>query len=224
MIKLGSGTGLCGIMVAHGLNAAATVVPTVHVTVTDLPLLQPLLQRNVTRNRNVVRNHHRRHHQQNDSCCNNNNENDFVLSEYYANNYPQRQRRISKEGEGGGGDNYGGSGGGAVAVVEQCNITVSVLEWGDREAEARHGTFDVVFGADVVASLYDPVALAHTIANLCHNETAVYIGFKERLSTVHRQFEAAMANLFRSIEIVARPVVSRNRNPDVNILVAHGKL
>jgi hypothetical protein len=104
----------------------------------------------------------------------------------------------------------------------ESNVKTSVLEWCDCAAKKRHGTFDIVFGADVVASLYDPVKLAHTIAQLCHSKTVVYISFKERLSSVHCQFEAKMVGLFRLTETVWPK--SRNRNPDVQILVARDKL
>jgi predicted nicotinamide N-methyase len=171
MIELGCGTGICGLMVARALASR------VHMTVTDLPALQPLLQRNVARN---FHGHV-----------------DGIIANYMSTR------------------NYH-------FVQGECNVKASVLEWGDRQAEEKHGTFDIVFGADVVASLYDPVKLAHTIARLCQSQTVVYISFKERLSIMHRQFEAEMARLFRVTEIV-QPV-SRNRNPDVRILTAREKL
>lgn len=174
LIELGGGTGLCGLFVAQALDH-------VHVTLTDLAALQPLLLRNVRRNFGVA--------------------DDTLLDEYYgaARSDPRRPRQQPR-----------------------CNVDASVLEWGDRAAEERHGTFDVVIGADVVASLYDPIQLARTIVRLCHATTVVYISFKERLSAIHRQFEAEMDRLFRETEMV-RPE-SRNRNPDIRILVARCKL
>jgi Lysine methyltransferase len=101
-------------------------------------------------------------------------------------------------------------------------VEVYPLDWAD--TESSHGPFDVVLGADVVASLYDPVALAHTVKRLCHDETRVYISFKERLSTIHRQFEEEMSRLFSEVRIIDQrengQPMSRNRNPDVRILIA----
>jgi Lysine methyltransferase len=101
-------------------------------------------------------------------------------------------------------------------------VEVYPLDWAD--TETSHGPFDVVLGADVVATLYDPVALAHTVKRLCHDETRVYISFKERLSTIHRQFEEEMSKLFSEVRIIERrengQPLSRNRNPDVRILIA----
>lgn len=107
-------------------------------------------------------------------------------------------------------------------------IHSSVLEWVVHEDQ--YGTYDVVIGSDVVASLYDPIALASTIHNLCHkntgtllhddgtdhrtdtlvkdkthNSSIVYISFKERLSSIHRLFENEMAKLFDSIVFVHPP-------------------
>ena len=41
-----------------------------------------------------------------------------------------------------------------------------VLRWGVK-SDYEGAPFDVVFGADVVASLYDPIALANTFSDLC---------------------------------------------------------
>jgi len=170
ILELGSGTGLCGLMVARAISRC-------HVIVTDLPNLMPLLQRNVARN-----------FEGNDEKKNGDSPN------------------------------------------SPPNVKASVLEWGDLDAEAASGTFDVILGADVVASLYDPVLLAQTIYRLSHDESIVYISFKERLSTVHRQFEDEMRRLFENVTVVP-PVIqndngtttlwrSRNRNPDIQILKA----
>lgn len=102
------------------------------------------------------------------------------------------------------------------------SATASVLRWGDKEQEMSFGTFDVVLGADVVATLYDPIALSETIAQLSHSRTVVYVSFKERLSSVHRQFESAMKAIFAVVDFV-HPKNGRNHNPDVRILVAKEK-
>lgn len=107
-------------------------------------------------------------------------------------------------------------------------VIASVLEWGNKQHIQAHGTFDIVVAADVVASLYDPQALAQTIHDLCHNQSVVYVSFKERLSEIHRQFEGYMGELFGSTEI-RQPKrsdgswMSRNHNPNVRIFVATEK-
>jgi predicted nicotinamide N-methyase len=95
-----------------------------------------------------------------------------------------------------------------------------VLDWAEVAGSREwHSKYDVILGADVVASLYDPVALAKTIHALAHRESLILLTFKERLSTMHRQFESEMTNLFEDWTI-QEPSHSRNRNPDVKIIVA----
>jgi hypothetical protein len=108
------------------------------------------------------------------------------------------------------------------AAARRGSAVPSVLCWGNKDQEAQHGPHDIILGADVVATLYDPVALAETIHHLSHKSTKVYISFKERLSSIHRQFEAAMHDRFERIDILP-PVGSRNHNPAVQILVAESK-
>jgi nicotinic acid mononucleotide adenylyltransferase len=93
----------------------------------------------------------------------------------------------------------------------------AVLDWG----QAHYGDerFDLVIGADVVASLYDPYALARTIHSLAN---VAVISFKERLSSVHRDFEEHMASFYESINII-QPTGCRNRNPNVQIMIAKGR-
>lgn len=52
--------------------------------------------------------------------------------------------------------------------------------------------YDVVVGADVVASLYDPIALAEMIHALCHGGPIVFVSYKEKLTGPHEQFQAAL--------------------------------
>lgn len=113
---------------------------------------------------------------------------------------------------------------------QRDRIHSQVLEWSESEdeenaasSETRH-TFDIIAGADVVASIYNPIALARTIHRLAHLESTVYISFKERLSSIHRQFEDELLGLFGDVEIVSPlPHAARNRNPEVRILVARKK-
>ena len=172
-IELGSGTGLAGLMVAKALN--------VHVTMTDLPELMPLLQRNIARNL-----------PRKDSDTK---DLDEVFWEYMGGESGCRDCRGS--------------------------ASASVLCWGNKEQEASHGTFDVILGADLVASLYDPYALADTLFHLSHNTTKVFISFKERQTEYHVMFETAMRKRFSKLDILSPQ--SRNANPGVRIMVAENK-
>lgn len=104
-----------------------------------------------------------------------------------------------------------------------CHATTTAfpLAWGSTNGYANHH-YDVILGADVVAGIYDPVKLAQTIADLCRDErTLVYLAVNHRNDEIVRTFEAAMRPLFNSME--RRSPVSRNKNPNVTILVATGK-
>jgi len=186
IVELGTGTGLCGLMVAKAVAG-------VHVHLTDLPELMPLLQRNVGRNVSS---------------------NSFQI--------PDGQSQVSQKDDGLLSD-YILPGDDDDEEAKQSLGIVSAypLAWG-QDDYSEHGTFDVIVGADVVASLYDPVALARTIWAVAHSKSVVYVSFKERLSTIHRQFEQELQSLFESIG-VGRSTESRNRNPDIQILIAHGR-
>ena len=142
IVELGSGTGVTGLFVARNVKEA-----TVHLT--DLPALQPLLEKN------------------------------------------------------------------ACACPE--NVTTGVLEWG------RHasGQFDVILGADVVASIYDSFALAKTIYDLSHEKSRIYLACRDRLAGNIDAFESHMKDMFDHVE--KKPSNSRNKSPNVYIFTAHGK-
>jgi len=203
VVELGAGTGLCGILLGKVLHNC-------EIAVTDLPKLFPLLQRNVQRN----------YHNDNDD--NNMMDEERVLHEHLAatGTFVATRNKTSSS-----------------SSSSQSTVTASILPWGDLQAEAEHGLFDLVLGADVVASLYDPILLARCIHRMCRSgDSRVYISFKERLSILHRQFEDELQQLFGDIQIVDPTAavdssnsssvgnfVSRNRNPDVKILIATGK-
>ena len=52
--------------------------------------------------------------------------------------------------------------------------------------------YDLIIGADIVASLYDPVALANAIYSLAGKHTKVYISFKGRAEEYHDAFNVAI--------------------------------
>ena len=202
MVELGAGTGVCGMMVAKAIS-------NVHVSLTDLPSLLPLMSRNAIRN-------FERDHIRSTSTT--------MMSDTASSNSTDPFRDSACDTlapllDGGGMKSHG-----FVSCYE--------LDWDDVVSSSQNGSqtpprhgYDVVVGADVVATLYNPTSLAQTIHTVAKDEhSLVYISFKERLSTIHRQFEAEMALRFQQVEIVsAGSVQSRNRNPDIGILVARGK-
>lgn len=96
-----------------------------------------------------------------------------------------------------------------------------ILEWGPQPSSQQ--TYRIILGADVVASLYDPVALAETIHQLSMPETIVLISYKGRLDGPHEKFEHRMQELFMEVHPRISPL-SRNKNPGVYILQARGKV
>jgi predicted nicotinamide N-methyase len=141
IVELGAGTGITGLMVASAF-------PEVHVEVTDLPQLMPLLEKN---------------------CAN------------------------------------------------TPNTSASVLEWGGNVK----GSYDVILGADVVASIYDSYGLAKTIYELAHSNSLVYLACRDRLAGSIEEFEGHLQGMFLHVE--RRKADSSNKNQDVWILIARGK-
>lgn len=186
MIELGTGTGLCGLMVA-------AAVPSAHVFLTDLPELQNLLQRNARRNFANVQSNFKQPDE------------DVAFS-----SLSQRDEEALWQGRHGTLGNLTGT------------VTLGVLRWGDDKDMANYPPADVVFGADVVASLYDPVALAQTIYALCRDQNSmVFTSYKARLTGPHQLFNQELARLFEHVEHIIPN--SRNKNPDVRIIRASGK-
>ncbi|KAL3827300.1 hypothetical protein ACHAXA_005046 [Cyclostephanos tholiformis] len=101
------------------------------------------------------------------------------------------------------------------------NVSCRVLRWGVDD-DYVHSTYDVVLGADVVTSIYDPIALARTFHALSGPNTMVYVSGKARLDKPHEVFEAEMEVLFAKVRKVERPC-SRLRSPNVFVIVANGK-
>ena len=97
------------------------------------------------------------------------------------------------------------------------NASVQVLEWG----KPVHRHYDVILGADVVASIYDSFALAKTIYDLAHSKTWVYLACRDRLAGSIEQFESYLKQMFQFVE--RQKADSSNRNPNVWILTARGK-
>jgi hypothetical protein len=165
-----------------------------HVTLTDLPRLMSLLERNVKINFAPIR------------FDETQDDDDPILRDYLLTRYAETS---------------------CFASDLSSRISARVLEWSEIVDEAdgqRQSVFDVIIAADVVASIYDPIALACTIHRLAHTESTVCLSFKERLSSVHRQFEQKLASLFETVQVLPPSAhASRNRNADVRILMARSK-
>ena len=114
-------------------------------------------------------------------------------------------------------------------------VTSRVLRWGveedyflnktnsdDKQQGEEEQAYDVIIGADIVASLYDPIALAQTLHALCGPTTKIYISSKSRLDKPHETFDIEMARLFERVEKKVLPC-SRLKNPNVFIIQAEGK-
>lgn len=101
-------------------------------------------------------------------------------------------------------------------------ITPTILRWGVKE-DYKDGPFDVIIGADIITSLYDPEALAQTIFDLCHEKTKVYICFKKRLEGPHIVFENAMKMLFNEVSFMKPITRLHNPNNVTVLMVANAK-
>jgi hypothetical protein len=172
----------------------ASMVPDCTVELTDLPELQDLLRSNVERNFGTS-------------------SSSSSSSSSSRNAAADASTTTTTTTEGGGG---GGGGGGGRSV------TCRVLRWGV-ESDLAGAPYDVVIGADVVTSLYDPVALARTFHALSGPGTRVYVSGKARLAGPHDAFGGEMARLFGSVRVVDGGPRSRLRSPGVFVIVADGK-
>ncbi len=63
----------------------------------------------------------------------------------------------------------------------------------------------IVVGADIVASPYDPVALARTFHTLIGPLTRVYASGKAQLAWPHLAFEGEMVRLFARVQLAQEP-------------------
>lgn len=140
VIEVGAGTGVAGLMVAKSCATAS-----VHLT--DLPQLQPLLEKNAGK-----------------------------------------------------------------------DASTGVLEWGKNNNMDK---YDVILGADVVASIYDSTGLARTIYDLAKVDSRVYLACRDRLAGNVERFEAYMKQYFTIVE--RRKAESQNKSPNVWIMFATGK-
>lgn len=197
IVELGSGTGLCGLMIAKAIS--------VSLYITDLPELLDLMVRNLTLNFNkdcIFSVNETRNEGEKSTTAGSETDMDLTdrdLNTLYSNDKNNDDPKKSA--------GYS---------------SATILRWGEKDDYKDICPFDVVIGADVVASIYDPSALAQTIHGLCDDHTKVFVSYKGRLTRPHEEFERAMRELFSKVERV-KPI-SRNKNPDVWILQAEGKV
>jgi predicted nicotinamide N-methyase len=199
VLELGCGTGVAGLIMARTISY-------LHVCLTDLPLCMPLVRRNVARNiplESIV-------------WCESNSDKqaasdllqcpheqtllrEYILPLMDAQSWNEDLSCFPNS-----------------AAASGTTVSSFVLDWSNVGIH-HEGQYDVVVGADVVASLYDPIALTDTIRRVCHDQSVVFICFRNRLATIQEEFEQAMACYF-TLQIV-KPE-SRNRNPEVHLLIA----
>jgi predicted nicotinamide N-methyase len=99
------------------------------------------------------------------------------------------------------------------------NATFGELEWG--VTGINNQKYDVILGADVVASIYCAEALAKTIDELAKPDSRVYLACRDRLAGTIDQFESYMRQIFSHVE--RTKAESFNKNPDVWVFSASGK-
>ena len=191
VVDLGSGTGLSGIMVAKVCDC--------HVTITDMPNLFDLINRNIHLNFDASSIHPTMSATKG-----------MKIGTKFHTTLPFTQHDnefINKKYEG------------LKSSVGQ--VTARVLRWGV-ESDYEDGPYDVIIGADIVASLYNPIALAQTLYALSSKTTKVFLCLKYRLDKPHELFETELVKLFRVVE--RRKALSCNKNPNLWILYAEGKI
>ena len=81
--------------------------------------------------------------------------------------------------------------------------------------------YDIILGADCVASIYSSEALAKTIQDLAKDNSHVFLTIRDRLAGSIEDFEERLERIFILVERI-KPT-SSNKNPGVWLLHATGK-
>lgn len=211
MVDLGAGVGLAGMAMAKAASRT-------EVHVTDLPEMVPIMIRNISRNFNDEAIVKGSDESSETKMCKRVERG--VAARDIPQHFDQGCKSLSKT------DILSLYQAGDEETLETMNrahgkVKAKCLRWGVKE-DYSSGPYDVIIGADVIASLYDPTALAHTIYDLCHEGTRIYIGIEKRLSDVVEKFLNVMRDIF-TVVVVVKPQ-SRNRNNNIVVLEAYGKM
>lgn len=106
-------------------------------------------------------------------------------------------------------------------------VNARVLRWGINEdyfpESEEQEAYDVIFGADIVASIYDPTALVLTLHSLAGENTKIYMSYRKRWDEQIAQFLRILRMFFGEIREVAKPS-SIHRNPGVYVIEISSKL
>jgi len=223
VLELGAGAGLCGIMVAKATCC--------HVTITDLPELEELMDDNVRRNFGPP--HHLHHHHMSTVAGADANSSTGGAADISRTEEEKDVTLLSTEERKLLTYLDGAKAKGTVTsrvlrwgveqdyFVDNCNEEEEDYYYHQQHHHQQQQAYDVIIGADIVASLYDPVSLAHTLHALCGPTTKIYISSKSRLDEPHQIFDAEMSRLFDKVVKNFRPC-SRLKNPNVFIIQAEG--
>lgn len=106
-------------------------------------------------------------------------------------------------------------------------IKAEVLCWGQKreDYEQQDQTkYDIIIGADIIASIYDPIKLARTLYDLINNtdNTKIILSINKRLTEILDVFLEEVSRLFTNV-IEVKQTLSQNTNPHVSILHISGK-
>lgn len=106
-------------------------------------------------------------------------------------------------------------------------IKAEVLCWGQKreDYEQQDQTkYDIIIGADIIASIYDPIKLARTLYDLMNNtgNTKIILSINKRLTEILDVFLEEVSRLFTNV-IEVKQTLSQNMNPHVSILHISGK-
>jgi len=105
----------------------------------------------------------------------------------------------------------------------QGTVSVNILDWADPTTFPTEYPYDVIIGADIVASLYDPIALVDTMHILSTSSTKLFISGKRRLDLPHEIFETELRKRFLDVRRIPLDTC-RQRNPDVFLFIISEKV
>ena len=112
----------------------------------------------------------------------------------------------------------------------QHNTSVFELKWGceistssSTTSSPAYSTYDVIIGADVVASIYSLQALLQTIYEKSNENTIVYMSTKDRITGTCQELITQLSQCFVNVQHVKPTYLANNKNPEISIIIAYGK-